>query len=386
MNIGIIGMGRRGAVYLKLFNSGNLKDGILYSVCDKDTGTMESNISKYYSGEVKKYTDFTSMLQDENVEGVVICTPDTTHKEIVLECMKYGKNIILEKPIATTIQEGLEIYDAAKNYDKTFCLGFVLRYTDFYRKIKKLTAEGAVGDILTVEANENLDYIHGSSFFRRWHKDKSKNGGLINGKCCHDFDILNWIIGRDPKYVSSFGGMTHFVKMDDFTLDCDDCARSNECIYNYNNIDYGDFLPAEHNCVYNAYKDIVDHQVVTIEYSDYVTASFTLSILSGKSNRSITIYGTKATLKADVVSGSICVSPLASDKEIVYNTARPTDGHLGGDLGLFTDFIRSSSGEINKINDVRSGLYSSLITLGAEISRERREIVNISDISANDKS
>ncbi|MBE6903457.1 MAG: Gfo/Idh/MocA family oxidoreductase [Ruminococcaceae bacterium] len=377
MNIGIIGTGRRSAAYVELINSNKYENVKITALADSKSENLEGCKNLYFKDkEVSCYDNYIDLLNDKNVDAIIICTPDTTHREIAINAIKYDKHILLEKPIATTAEDAKAIYFACKDYKKTICLGFVLRYTQFYRKIKSIIDNGDIGEVISIEAKEMLNYTHASSFYRRWHRDSSTNGGLLNAKCSHDLDILCWLAGKNPEYVSSFGGCTHFVENEKASDICDNCKIKDSCIYDYNTIDYGCLAPVDNNCVYNCKKDIIDHQVLNIQFGNNVTASFTLSLLSAYENRSIMIFGTKGTISGDFNARTITVKDLRPDSAITYHLPEQQWGHNGGDSGIMADFIKSACSD-KPINDVKSGYLSSILALNADISRKTKKIVPI---------
>lgn len=385
MNVGIIGTGGRSLAYLNMYFSDKENNIFVKALCDIDRNKLENYKKKYFPTDpLLIYTDYKELLENEEIDTVLICTPDTTHKEISIAAMRKGRHILLEKPIATTLEDSRAIYLESLKHDKVVRLGFVLRYTQLYGKIKELVSSGALGRIITVDAKEMLDSRHAGSFYRRWHRFKANNGGLLNAKCSHDLDLLNWIIGAEPLYVSAFGGRSFFNSRQDAGQRCSSCKLYNSCTYAFNydyyKENYDTFHSLQDLCVFNSEKDIVDHEIVNIQYENNVVAAFTLSMFGHDENRTMMITGTKATLYADFVKNLIEVRYISPGNEIIYKLSGNDTGHGGGDRGIFENLKASVLNyKGTDINDTRAGLLSTAVALAAEKSMEELKIINIKD-------
>jgi len=210
MKVGIIGTGGRSLAYLDILRQMQQQTGAL---CDINRERLDTYRQVHLPDldPGRAYLDYHDLLSDPTIDLVLICTPDTTHREIALSAAQAGKAMLLEKPVATTPSDVMAVYEGLKNYTRPVFLGFVLRYAPFYRQIKAMVQSGILGGIVTIRAQEMLDTRHASSFFRRWHRFSTNNGGLMNAKCCHDLDILNWLLEGEPVAVSAFGGNRVFV-------------------------------------------------------------------------------------------------------------------------------------------------------------------------------
>ena len=187
MKLGIIGLGARADVYShRLVVNPEFKEHTVVATCDIDETRLEYFTNAHFGKQEKlptKYLDWKDLLADPEVEGVLITTPDHAHMEIALAAMEKGLPMILEKPIEAAPERAVEIYKAGRDYDKTIALGFVLRYTNFYEKIKEIVDSGELGTLVSLTASENLDKNHSSSYFRRWHRYNKFSGGMMNTKC-----------------------------------------------------------------------------------------------------------------------------------------------------------------------------------------------------------
>ncbi len=197
MRFGIIGAGGRSLAYLDIIRS--MPEHSVTSVCDTDSVRLRDyrNVHLPLLGDDDLFSSYTDMLTRGKSDIILICTPDTTHKDIALACAAAGKHMLLEKPVATDHKDTFAILEGLAGYKQSVYLGFVLRSTAFYSRIREIVRSGEIGRIVTICAKEMLDARHASSFYRRWNRFSANNGGLMNAKCSHDPDLLNWIPDAD---------------------------------------------------------------------------------------------------------------------------------------------------------------------------------------------
>ncbi len=384
MQIGIIGMGARSVAYLPLIEQ---REGVtLCAVCDADAGRLADFRAGWLLGkaDVTEYTDYRRLLGDARVDTVFILTPDTTHREILEASVAAGKHILLEKPVATTMEDALAIRNTGKASGKTLVLGFVLRYTPVYTAVKTLLSQGRIGRLVTLRAQEMLDTRHAASFYRRWHRFSVNNGGLMNAKCSHDLDLLSWLADALPAKVSAFGGNSVFVPNAAYPQRCGRCYRAGECLYAFDADYYEDRFRGIHSlsdlCVYNADKDIVDHESLQILYENGVVAQFELCMVGHEENRKMVLHGTEATLEVDFARSELRLLPLNSrlthrEPEVIRCGA-PAEGHGGGDSGILDSLFGSIHGA-SRLNHAEAGFYATCLALAGEESMRSGQTVDI---------
>jgi len=374
MKAGIIGVGGRSVSFVKPVRENKIAGAYIIALSDINEAELNNYAGHYFekTNQPALYADYRGLLDNDGIEAVIVCTPDWTHKDVAIDVMRSGKHMLLEKPMATKIEDCVAIYNESRNHDKVFMLGFNLRHTEIYKKIKQIVTNGTLGHIISIEAKEILGYMHAASFFRRWNRFTKYTGGFLNTKCCHDMDIMNWVIGCKPVYVSAFGSRTFFTEKPKYALKCRDCNHTMSCRYFIESPDYD-------MCPFNIDKDIVDHEVVNIEYENKVTVCFTVSMLGNEANRTMVIYGSEATLYSDFAKNTVTVKYTHPCAEDIYRLPDTTDGHGGGDLSILNAF-KSAVDNGSSFNEIENGLWSSAITLAAERSLTEKRIVKIDDM------
>jgi len=188
LNVGVIGLGLMGARHALVLDKIPLVN--LKSICDANVERLE-NYSRQLNA--KGYTDYNEMLNDEELDAVSICLPDNMHLNVVKASVANNKHIMLEKPIASDINEGKEIYDLVKDYDKVFTVGHILRFDPRFSEVKRCIDEGQMGDIIHLYCRRNSP-VTGPKHYRGF-------SDLSMHVMIHDIDAVNWFFNSNPVKV-----------------------------------------------------------------------------------------------------------------------------------------------------------------------------------------
>lgn len=344
---------------------------------------------------------------------MIVATQDNFHFEHCQGALRVGYDVLLEKPISTTVEQVLEIERLAKQANRRVMVCFVLRFASFYRKIKEIIASGALGEIVSIQANEGVNPWHQAHSFVRGHWSVvGKSSPMILSKCCHDTDIVHWLAGRQCTRVASFGSLEFFrserAPAGAPSRCTDGCPVGETCPYNalrYTTDMRFPWLTMVYDraqdatveeittwlraspwgrCVYRCDNDAVDRQVLAMEFEGGVTGTFTMTAFG--TGRHIEICGTRGVLKGGESYrqhfGTHLIL-LPHEGEVVRYTVQADDGgyelHGGGDTGL----VNALYDEMTKPpgTPLEAGLdstvHSHLITFAAEEARLMGRVVSI---------
>lgn len=401
--IAFIGLGNRGYIYAKLAKGEeNLK---ITAICDNDAGSLKSVGESLGVAEENRYLSADEFFAAGKLaDAVVISTPDATHYDLCMEAIGKGYDILLEKPVAETAEECYNIAAAAQKAGRKVVVCHVLRYTDFYRTIKEIVASGEIGNVVHISQSENVGFWHYTqSFIRGKWKNSEETSPMILQKCCHDFDIINWLMDNSCVSVSSFGELSYFNPEhapEGSAANCCDCAIRENCLYNAiarskempgtMNVpyafDYSDkgieaFLNDKDNdygkCVFHSGNNVVDHQSVIMSFGNGATASLNMHAFAESTYRSTKVVGTKGEIVGlfdDESVSHVTVNVFAPFDRFSPRTIeikKGCSGHGGGDAGLFKNFCAYVYE--NKTSDDITGIdvsvASHLMAFAAEKSR-----------------
>ncbi len=343
-------------------------------------------------------------------DAVIIATPDRVHYQPAVESLSKGYHVLMEKPIAVNKKECKEIVEEAKKSKKVVGVCHVLRHTPYFKKMKEIIDEDAIGKIISIEHIEPVGYWHHAhSYVRGNWRNSETSCPMILAKSCHDMDILRWLVGKPFKKISSFGSLKHFTKEnapEGSTDRCINCSIEEDCPYSalklYLNpqltgwpvavispdISYKGRIKALEEgpygrCVYHCDNDVVDHQVVIIEFEENITASFTMSAFTTGSRRT-RIMGTLGEIIGD--SRFIEITLFKNDQKITYDTFEKNRtmisehagfGHFGGDFKIMSNFLNAIQNNDHSIfsSAVEEAVESHLMAFCAEESRIKNKVI-----------
>ena len=141
----------------------------------------------------------------------LICTQDAMHVGHAVAALEKGYHLLLEKPIATSQADVALIQETAKRMNRSVVVCHVLRYAPFFETIFDAIERGDVGEVMCVQALENVGYWHQAhSFVRGNWRSEADSTFMLLAKCCHDLDYLVYLTGQRCARVSSFGSLRHF--------------------------------------------------------------------------------------------------------------------------------------------------------------------------------
>lgn len=337
-------------------------------------------------------------------DAACIATMDRQHVPQAVPALEKGYDLLLEKPVSPSLEECDRLAAVARATGRRVVVCHVLRYTAFYRKVKELLDGGAVGDVVTIQAIENVGYWHQAHSFVRgnWRRADETSPMLLQ-KCCHDLDLYLWLAGKSAARVTSFGSNSYFnaahAPAGAAARCLSGCAAKESCpfdvekIYLTNaatGIDAGnDGWPCEvlaahptHDsvlaalrtgpygrCVFACDNDVVDHQVLNVEMTDGSTLNFTMSGFTEHNTRFAKFMGTGGELVADLLAGDITLRPFGRPAQVTHVEA--AEGHSGGDAGLVRQFVELMlGGEPGPgLTSLDVSLASHRIAMAAESSR-----------------
>jgi len=277
------------------------------------------------------YTEVDDLVRDSDVDWVLVGSWNCYHAEQVIRAFDAGKHVFCEKPLATTLEDCLAMREAWRRSGKLFTIGFTLRYSPHYIRIKEILDAGTIGDIISMEFNETLGFNHGGFIHSDWRRKSEWAGSHLLEKCCHDMDLAHWLTGSLPRRVASFGGCDFFIPANAHHVRrVGRDAEGREAFKTMNDPD----IAGATGDPFTVDKDIVDNQVAILEFDNGVRATFHTNCSTAIPERRMYICGSEGTLRADVLAGSIEVKRIGFDTECEDLSTGASGGHGGGDSFL----------------------------------------------------
>ncbi len=346
-------------------------------------------------------------------DGLIVATPDALHAEPAIAFAGAGYHLLLEKPMSPHETECRQIVAAVHGAGVMLAVCHVLRYTPYTRALKRVLDGGCIGETVSLQHLEPVGYWHQAhSFVRGNWRNEARSSSMLLQKSCHDLDWLRYIVGKPCQRASSFGRLSHFTRANrpvGAADRCLDCGVAEACAYDAKRFYLGqleagntdwpvgvitsDTTPAGvlealrtgdyGRCVYGGLdNDVVDHQVVNLEFADGITAGFTMTAFTQGRARETRIFGTKGELYGD--GRRLEIYDFLTETREVIDTELDSDGsilsgHGGGDEGLMDAFVRALS--TNDPSHILSGpdetLESHLMVFAAETARREARVFEL---------
>lgn len=390
----IVGAGHRSFVYSELAKT-NPEMLKIVGVADPNPIRRKKAMDYFGFKEDMCFENAEELAKKGKLADTVINgTMDEQHLETAVPLLDAGYDMLLEKPFAPNEEEMRQIVNCAKKNNSKVMICHVLRYTPFYYAIKERIVNGEIGDIINIQTTEHVSYHHLSTSYIRgkWANSDKCHTSMLLAKCCHDLDIIMWMMSETkPKQISSFGGKFQFkpenAPKEAGTICMKDCPLVDTCVYSTKRlyIDHPDrwafyvwdALEGKKNvtiedkialmksdspyarCIYKCDNNVVDHQSVLINFESGATGTHNMVGGSAEPRREIHIIGTKGEIFGNFEESKFTVlkidpSPDAHNEEcdveevdlrVTGDMVGAYGGHGGGDERLAADFVKFIRGE-----------------------------------------
>ncbi len=408
--LAIIGVGNRGSKYLlelRIFHGKEVKP---VAIVDIDEKKLERYGKQYKIANDLRF-DNTEDFFDRGViaDGLIISTPDREHYAHAKRALEVGyKTILLEKPVSHDIEETKEIARLAEEKGAKVVVCHVLRYSNYYLKIKEYIENGALGKVLSIEQRENVGYFHFAHSYVRgvWHKEATSSPSIL-AKCCHDLDLIYWFADSLPKSVDSSGDLYYFnernapVGATEYCMG--GCKCKNECPYdaeafyitdNVFKAKFIKYMPTTvfgapvkgrnkkreilangqyGRCVFLNDNDVCDHQEVNIVFENGILGRLTMTAFGENCERETRVVGTKGELICR--NSKITLIQYGIKKKVLLKDAFSMFGHIEGDIRTihnFASLLTTGEAKNRDVTYIATTLVSHKMAHDAEISRRSK--------------
>lgn len=356
----VIGTGTMGQEHIRVTSFEGR--ATIHGVYDPEPLSVENAkaaVARYSEEALKVYQSLEAACNDPDVDGLIICTPNFTHIDVVRAAAQSGKHIMVEKPVATTIADGYEIAQIADKHPGIFQVGLQYRYKSIYTEaIHEALERKTLGDIKVVSMVE-----HRMAFLDKvgqWNKYSQFSGGTLVEKCCHYFDLINLFAQSRPKRVFASGSMA---------------------------VNFREF---EHE---KGKADILDNAMVVIEYENGVRGNFELAMFVPMFYEEIVVCGDIGRLRAWENLDFLPGATLKSQLEIFggetfpsrmttpsYPVAIEESGHNGATFFEHVHFVDSIDNGASAGPTAMDAFWSVVVGVAAETSVATGEPVDIEDL------
>ncbi len=342
-------------------------------------------------------------------DAALICTQDRDHAEPAVAFLGLGCHLLLEKPMATTLEDCRRIARAQERAGTITSVCHSLRYHRSFSELKGLLRSGRIGRVVTIDQIEQVAWWHQAhSFVRGNWGNEGRSTFMLLSKSCHDIDYIAHLVESDCRRVQSFGSLSFFARENAPPGSgdrCTACAVEKACAYSairhYVEADRESWPAAvvspDHSrdahlaavtegpygrCVWKCDNDVVDHQVVSMEFDNGATATFTMTAFTQAGGRRIGVHGTEGEVEFTEDRMQVRTFADARTEDVVFE--KEEGGHGGGDERVMVSFlgaVREKDPSL-VLTDVHESLRTHTIVFAAERSRRQGRTVEMEEMGA----
>ena len=406
--IAILGAGARGTGFASLIQQYSYL-GKVTAVAEPREAYREAMVKMHDIPGNQVFSDWREFVaRPAMADAVVLATMDQDHVGPAVACMELGYDVLLEKPMATSIEDCRAIEAAQRRTNRIVAVCHSLRYQKGFRKVKELIAGGAIGELVTLDQIEQVTYWHQAhSFVRGNWRNEALSTFMLMQKSCHDIDFISYLVDQPCLKVSSFGALSYFRwdKAPAGSADrcTDSCPLESSCPYSAikayvmsNRQQWpANVVSADHSyeghlaairtgpygrCVWKCDNDVVDHQTVNMQFARDITATFTMTAFTQDHGRRIRAHGTLGDLHFD--ERAITIKTYADNNINRIELGSELGGHGGGDERVLREWLLAleSRDDQGLVANAQESLKTHAIVFAAEKSRREGRTVDIASL------
>jgi predicted dehydrogenase len=369
MRVGIVGLGFRLGYLAPLFRAARPDFTVVGHVDPAPAGLPRMQAAGMSAGTA--YESLERMLAAEKLDLLMVGSPNSMHLDHIRAGLRAGVKIFAEKPVVTTEAETMEVAALLGQHgaDRVM-VGLVLRYAPLYVDLRRAQADGAIGDVASIEASETIPPYHGAFFLRDWRRYDRFAGGFLLEKCCHDLDLYNGVMGCRPVRVASFGGRRSFTP-----ANAPQARGANDLEVYHRKPSGWQGSPR----VFDSDGDIVDFQTAIIEYANGAAMTFHTNLNAPDDFRRFAVIGAKGMAEGDFVRNYFRLTDARTGDRLAdktYNHSEASD-HYGADEQMAADVLAHMSDGRPLPVSVVDALEAGLLAIKIDEARRARQVVSL---------
>lgn len=394
--IGIIGWGGRGGHCAK--SGYEATQGKMIPVACVETDPSRYDIAcEELSLKPKCYASVPEMMEHEDLDGIIIATPNEFHFEHLIESSKNNIPILLEKPLEASFEKVCEVLRFSKNYQGEILVGHCMRFAPILHKAKEILKQKRLGNIISARFVQNCFY--GDMGYHNWRRNVQKSGSWLMEKATHDFDIMLWLLESFPEYLTCLSGLNAFGGNEPNDLHCRKCIKEIDCLESVGNTLNRWGIYKEHEnygrndlCVYAKEVNNPDLDHCIIKFKNGIIASYEQNFFAPMSYKSrvYEIHGDQGFMEIDLGhiqdGGKISLHTrygLQGDVE-THTFDYQQQGHYNGDRPMGKHFYDIMNGNSSAQTTVHQAFLAELVSYTAIEARKDLKYIEILSLLPED--
>ena len=339
LRVAVVGFGQRGVLARWAHKPGS--GSRVVAVVDPDPAACE-RAAALFGEDVTAYADHRSLTADD-VDAVIIVTPDDTHHAIAAALLRGGMAVYLEKPMAISTDDADDLLRIAYESGTKLYVGHNMRHMAVVRLMRSIIARGEIGEVKAVWCRHFVGN-GGDYYFKDWHADRRRTNGLLLQKGAHDLDVIHWLAGSYTRDVVAMGDLSLYGGISDRR------DRAGEAMTSWFSMD--NWPPLQQTGL-NPVVDVEDQSMVLMRLESGVLASYEQCHFTPDYWRNYTVIGTAGRLEnfGDSTGAVVRVwnrrAEYSPDGDANYPVPGDADGHEDADaltVQEFVDFVRFGAG------------------------------------------
>ncbi len=396
LTFAVAGAGARGTVFAEWLHD-NVGPRCLVAVAEPDPARRDHVAKLFGLPPDMCFATWEELLDRPRLADVLVnTTMDAHHHGSAVLAMRLGYHMMLEKPVATDLAHAAEIARVAGETGRVVSVCHSLRYNAAYAEVRRLIRSGVIGEVVTYDQLEAVENFHQShSFVRGNWGNEGRSTYMLMAKSCHDIDIIADLMGAPCASVTSYGKLTYFTPANAPEGAPDRCTDGcpHEAVCPYHSVTAyarGGYFARQAGlegldrlalveklrtspygkCVFHTDNDVVDHQVVALEFQGGATATFTMTAFTPFGGRYVRVHGTKGYIDAKIDQNKVDLWEFwAGNRHTVIDVPQRGGTHGGGDAEVMRALIRAVRREDPQ--GVPTTPAESLRTLAVVVAAER---------------
>ncbi len=368
MRIATAGIGLRAGHVLSIFSQ-TMPEAEIVGYFDPQPTHLDM-----IGADTPAYPSVEAMLRDARPDILFVCSPNQFHLDQIEAGLRAGVRVFTEKPVVTTVADTMRLAALLAEFgpDRVM-VGLVLRHSQHMVDLRSAIAQGHLGDIVSLEANEHIAPFHGAFFMRDWRRMTGYSGGFMLEKCCHDIDIYNMVTGSRPKRVASFGGRRSFLPQNA------PASNSEAEIFHVKKSVWESV-----DDPFQSDGDIIDYQTAILDYESGPSLAFHTNINTPDQHRRFCVMGTHGMAEGDFVRGYLKVTlrdgTVVMDQDYTKGDKARMSAHYGADHMMVEDIAALLRGQIASLPvGIVDALVAGIAALALDEARISGTVVDLSE-------
>ena len=327
--------------------------------------------------DTPRFDSVDAMLGDARPDLFIVASPNSFHLEQIEAGLAAGVRIFAEKPVVVSMAETMRLAELLARYGSDrIMVGLVLRHSQHMIDLRHALAEGVLGPITSIEANEHIAPYHGAFFMRDWRRNSDDSGGFMLEKCCHDLDLYNMITASRPARVASFGGRRSFLPEYGPTSNAEaQIFHRKKSVWN------------QIDDPFNSDGDIVDFQTSILEYESGASMAFHTNINVPDEHRRFCVMGARGMAEGDFMRGYLRITrrdgSRYGDHDYTKGALASAGAHYGADHLMVGDIVALMRGERDSLPvGIVDALQAGIAALALDQARKTGTVVDLAPIWA----